>query len=183
MHIKSLALVAAAVLTAGAAQAADLNKPAKVAVDYVKVCDAYGAGFFYIPGSDTCLKISGSVWEQIESGTGTSGYNYYPGTPRATGTSFGTVVRAYVDLDARTKTEYGLLRSYTDFNVRYTSSGSNSAKTTIELDHALIQLGGLTAGRGDTNYEFFVTNINDWNFGESKTKSTSSLTRSRSATA
>jgi hypothetical protein len=34
-------------------------------VEYVRVCDAYGAGFFYIPGTETCLQISGYVWYQI----------------------------------------------------------------------------------------------------------------------
>jgi hypothetical protein len=38
--------------------AADLPVKAK-AVEYVKICTAYGAGFFYIPGSDTCIKIGG----------------------------------------------------------------------------------------------------------------------------
>jgi len=169
MHIKSLALVAAAVLTAGAAQAADLNKPAKVAVDYVKVCDAYGAGFFYIPGSDTCLKISGSVWLQVESGSTNTNGGFYSSAPRpAPAASFADWVRANVNLDARTNTEYGLLHSVIDFTVRYQDGGgSNANTTTIELDHALVQLGCLTAGRGDTFYEFSVTNINDWNFGES----------------
>ena len=27
----------------------------------VKVCDKYGPGFVYIPGTETCVKISGSV--------------------------------------------------------------------------------------------------------------------------
>jgi hypothetical protein len=27
-------------------------------VDYVRVCDAYGAGFLYIPGTETCLDPS-----------------------------------------------------------------------------------------------------------------------------
>ena len=49
---------AAALATAASAQAADL--PVKAApVEYVKVCSLYGAGFFYIPGTDTCLKIGG----------------------------------------------------------------------------------------------------------------------------
>jgi hypothetical protein len=35
---------------AGTAQAADLA--VAESVEYVKVCDAYGAGYFYAPGSD-----------------------------------------------------------------------------------------------------------------------------------
>ncbi|MDB5595901.1 MAG: hypothetical protein JWM36_2862 [Hyphomicrobiales bacterium] len=59
---KSLLLGSAAafVATAGA-QAADLPMRKAAPVEYVKVCDAYGAGFFYIPGTDTCIKIGGRV--------------------------------------------------------------------------------------------------------------------------
>ena len=57
--MKGLLLGAAAgLVTVASAQAADL--PVKAApVEYVRVCSLYGAGFFYIPGTDTCLKIGG----------------------------------------------------------------------------------------------------------------------------
>ncbi len=59
MKMKSVLLGSAAVLAAIAgAQAADLPVKAK-AVEYVKVCSLYGAGFYYIPGTDTCIKIGG----------------------------------------------------------------------------------------------------------------------------
>ena len=169
MHIKSLAIVAAAVMTAGAAQAADLNKPAKVAVDYVKVCDAYGAGFFYIPGSDTCLKISGLVRAQFETGGTTKGSDigvYQSGLLNGASTrgssTFWTGARADVNFDARTNTQYGLLRSFIDFHPDFGSSGANSARTTVELDSAFVQFGGLTAGRAETNYAFlFNSNIDN----------------------
>ncbi|HEX2654381.1 MAG TPA: porin, partial [Xanthobacteraceae bacterium] len=59
--VKSLLLGSAAGLVAVAgAQAADL--PVKAApVQYVKICSLYGAGFYYIPGTDTCIKIGGYV--------------------------------------------------------------------------------------------------------------------------
>jgi hypothetical protein len=28
-------------------------------VQYVKICSLYGDGFYYIPGTDTCLKLGG----------------------------------------------------------------------------------------------------------------------------
>src|ERR1700741_1533935 len=57
--VKSLLLGGAAGLVAAAgAQAADLPVKAKP-VEYVKVCSLYGEGFFYIPGTDTCIKIGG----------------------------------------------------------------------------------------------------------------------------
>jgi hypothetical protein len=40
------------------------------AVEYVKICSLYGAGFFYIPGTDTCLNpYSGEVRTQTQYGT------------------------------------------------------------------------------------------------------------------
>src|ERR1700735_1552867 len=57
--VKSLILGSTAGLLAmGGAQAADLPVKAK-AVEYVKICSLYGAGFYYIPGTDTCIKIGG----------------------------------------------------------------------------------------------------------------------------
>src|ERR1700710_728640 len=57
--IKSLILGSAAGLAAlSGAQAADLPVKAK-AVEYVRICSLYGAGFFYIPGTDTCIKLGG----------------------------------------------------------------------------------------------------------------------------
>src|SRR5215217_6380479 len=60
--VKSLLLGSAAALVAGAgAQAADLPARKAAPVEYVRVCDAYGAGFFFIPGTDTCIKVGGRV--------------------------------------------------------------------------------------------------------------------------
>src|SRR6201993_2351828 len=59
--VKSLLLGSAAGLIAvGGAQAADLPVKAK-AVEYVKICSLYGAGFYYMPGTDTCIKFGGYV--------------------------------------------------------------------------------------------------------------------------
>ena len=71
MKLKSLLFGSAAVIAAGTgAQAADL--PTVEPVEYVRICDAFGTGFYYIPGTDTCLKISGYVrvdamglWRQL----------------------------------------------------------------------------------------------------------------------
>src|SRR5262249_19449400 len=71
--VKSLLLGSAAGIVAVAgAQAADLPVKAKP-VEYVKVCSLYGAGFFYIPGTDTCIKLGGAVRVQAEFNTGAGG--------------------------------------------------------------------------------------------------------------
>src|SRR5437870_2489888 len=49
---------AAGLMALSGAQAADLPVKAK-AVEYVRICSLYGAGFFYIPGTDTCIKLGG----------------------------------------------------------------------------------------------------------------------------
>ena len=51
---------AAVVLASNASQAADLAIAVEP-IDYVKICDAFGVGYWYIPGTDTCLKIGGYV--------------------------------------------------------------------------------------------------------------------------
>src|ERR1700730_15200283 len=57
--VKSIILGSAAGLLAmSGAQAADLPVKAK-AVEYVSICSLYGACFFYIPGTDTCIKLGG----------------------------------------------------------------------------------------------------------------------------
>ena len=50
------------------AQAADLPVKAK-AVEYVKVCSLYGAGFYYIPGTDTCIKLGGYLRVEVDANT------------------------------------------------------------------------------------------------------------------
>ena len=65
---------AAGLLTVASAQAADLPVKAKP-VEYVKVCSLYGAGFFYVPGTDTCLKIGGISVRITASATASVAYS------------------------------------------------------------------------------------------------------------
>jgi len=157
MNFKSALIAAAAVVgVAGAAQAADLAKKAPAAANYVKVCDAYGAGFFYIPGSETCLKIGGYVRADVYAfstsrewaGIGTSG---------ATGRdkhAINTLAKAQLQFDARTATEMGLLRSYVEVNIaNYSASNGNVLP---ELAKGFVQFGGLTAGRAQSFFDFWT---------------------------
>src|SRR5215211_596153 len=58
--VKSLLLGSAAGLFAVAgAQAADLPVRKAAPVDYVRVCSTYGTGYFFLPGTDTCMRVSG----------------------------------------------------------------------------------------------------------------------------
>lgn len=65
MNIKSLLLGSAALAAVTGARAADAVTVAEPEpAEYVKICDVYGAGYFYIPGTETCLRIGGYVrWD------------------------------------------------------------------------------------------------------------------------
>src|SRR3982750_653096 len=70
--VKSLLLISAAgAVAASGAQAADLPVKAKP-VEYVKVCSLYGAGFYYIPGTDICMKVGGYIRWQETANPGSS---------------------------------------------------------------------------------------------------------------
>ena len=47
------------VAATGAQAANGLEKSSPV--QYVKICSLHGDGFYYIPGTDTCLKMGGYV--------------------------------------------------------------------------------------------------------------------------
>ena len=118
--VKSLLLGAAAGIVAVAgAQAADLPVKAKP-VEYVKICTLYGAGFYYVPGTDTCIKFGGYVRVQIDldagsgvvDGRGTGSQADQARFTRDLTNDINYRNRMAFDVDARTQTDYGTLRSY-----------------------------------------------------------------------
>src|SRR5215208_5192035 len=137
--VKSLLLGSAAGFAAVAgAQAADLPMrkvaPVAAAVDYVRVCSTYGAGFFYIPGSsDTCIRIGGRV--RVDA-------RYVEPFTRADN-AVQLFARGRIQTDVRTATSYGLLRTFVRFEMSQLGAGPVSAN----LAQAFIQFGGLTAGK------------------------------------
>ena len=58
MNLKRLLIGSAAALTVtSTTQAADAIVAAQPEpVEYVRICDGYGAGYFFIPDTETCLK-------------------------------------------------------------------------------------------------------------------------------
>jgi hypothetical protein len=170
--VKSLLLGSAAGLVAVAgAQAADLPVKAKP-VEYVKVCSLYGAGFWYVPGTDTCLKIGSFVRVQTSWNTdgsdvpiGAAGGQAGGRETRTDTSNFGFRVRSGVSVDLRTQTEYGTLRSYMDIGAQWSTGASNTAGNnsatavstvsgalnggadTLWVDRGFIQFAGFTAGR------------------------------------
>lgn len=167
--VKSLLLGSAATLVAAAgAQAADLPMKAK-AVEYVKVCSLYGAGFYYIPGTDTCIKIGGYVRaEYVFNGAGSGANVYLTGTDGyyndATTRKYNWYSRYVGTVDVRSQTEYGTLRSYARVGAQYNTGGQGSGDTEsmartgdghLYFDRAFIQFAGLTFGKINSLMEFW----------------------------
>ncbi|MBF9233493.1 porin [Microvirga alba] len=140
--VKSLMLGSVAGLAAVAgAQAADLPAKKAAPVEYVRVCSTYGAGFFYIPGTETCLRVGGRVRA-----------DYVYGEPRLRAQdAVGFRASGRIQTDARTATAYGLLRTFVRFDIIRSSgrpfNGTNGTiSSSPNVAEAFIQFGGLTVG-------------------------------------
>jgi hypothetical protein len=169
--VKSLLLGSAAGLCAVAgAQAADLPMRKSAPVEYVRVCTAYGAGFFYIPGTDTCIRVGGRA--RFE-------YQYTSQNAKNASTS-GFRGLGRLNLDARTQTPYGTLRAFVRFEIAsrtggYLTSGSQQRNANafnalgqdqfgnnqkyVDVDKAFVQFMGFTAGRAASFFDFYAHDV------------------------
>jgi len=145
MNIKSLLLGSAAALAVvSGAQAADAVVAAEPEpLEYVRICDAYGAGYFFIPGTETCLKVGGMVRTEGKW------YNAYNPADR-----YGTLwhTRAQLSVDTASDTEYGPLKTNTIYRFDWQEGGS----TTTKLLFANISLAGFTIGKLDSQYNLYM---------------------------
>lgn len=169
MKLKSLLFGSAAVLAAGSgALAADL--PMVEPVNYVRICDAFGAKFYYIPGTDTCLRVGGYVRVQ-------SGYVFGDDLDLARRYNdaahdvnrYTTQARGHILLDARTQADIGLVRAYVALQMtvggRNTTAdgaraaGVDSYGTSAGLAAAYVQVsndwGTYTAGFTGSFFDFY----------------------------
>ncbi|AAK86828.1 membrane protein [Agrobacterium tumefaciens] len=157
MNIKSLLIGSAAALAAvSGAHAADAIVAAEPEpLEYVRVCDAFGTGFFYIPGTETCLKFGGYVRFQTDFGRDKSGVS-----------DWDSFTRAQFEVDTRTDTELGALRGF--IGLRGNADNGSSSSSSVFVDQAFIELGGLKVGK-------FYSWWDDGLSGESDVLSTNAL--------
>jgi hypothetical protein len=174
---------AASLLALGGAQAADLPVKAK-AVEYVKICSLYGAGFYYIPGTDTCIKLGGYLRAEIAGNTN----SVYTGNTSGVAGAKNRLSNAYtwrsredLTIDTRTATEYGVVRTFFDATFTWTSGGytgngtlpgstaydgNNAAGTgsgqvaggALGVYYAFIQFAGFTMGKAISQFSAPWTN-------------------------
>ncbi|SEH99863.1 porin [Tardiphaga sp. OK245] len=147
---------AAALLAAGTAQAADLPVKAK-AVEYVKICSIYGAGFYYIPGTDTCIKIGGAIRLDTTFNGGPYDAPFWQGGAGGnnlwTKDNFLTRERINITTDTRTASEYGVVRTYANMQLDFTQNRDSIAGGFTEVDFAFIQFAGFTFGKAVSNFD------------------------------
>ena len=166
MNIKSLLLGSAAAMVAvSGAQAADAVVVEPEPVEYVRVCDAYGSGFFYIPGTETCIRFSGFVRSSYDKiyfdgdhdgnivrvpGGGdpfnpAAAVNAVPNNFDLNYTLWGQ--RARLNVDTRNETDWGTLRA-----IYRLEAGQSNVDVDVDMDVALISLAGFRAGFAGANY-------------------------------
>jgi hypothetical protein len=170
MNIKSLLLGSAAALIAvSGARAADAVTVAEPEpAEYVKICDVYGAGYFYIPGTETCLRIGGYI--RYDAGFGDVGtFDGAKDIDRQDGGDNKTW-RKNTRFNLKTwtgqETELGTLKTYTETRFNFGNGvGVNGAGDAVDnpavnksvtLNFAWIQLGGLRVGKDETPYDQFI---------------------------
>ena len=161
MNIKSLLLGSAAALVAvSGARAADAVVIAEPEpMEYVRVCDVYGAGFYYIPGTETCIKIGGMVRYEI----GAAEFLAEDGWTKD--------ALARLNFDARSETEYGTFRRFIEIehSIGRGGWGDTNRGNGVQgepgfwnglkdeggtaLRHAYFELGGLLVGHTDTLFD------------------------------
>jgi len=137
------------------AQAADLPVKARVAAQYVKICSLYGKRFYYIPGTDTCVRLGGYVradYHYNARGGGTPAYEGANGRQTLTDTSpYATRHRAIIIVDARSQSAYGTVRSLIQMGFS-NENQQGSSSPSIYFARAFIQFAGFTFGRGVSPY-------------------------------
>lgn len=193
---RGLLLGAGAVIFATAgAQAADLPIKAK-AVEYVRVCSLYGAGFYYIPGTDTCVKLGGYIRAEVGVETNSNYGGAYSGAGGANNrlsNDYQWRSRFDFNVDTRTATEYGVVRTYADVVMTwssgsYTGAGNGATQYstgaansnnltsvnglsndgisggTLGVYYAFIQFAGFTMGKAVSTFDAPWTNYPGNNF-------------------
>jgi hypothetical protein len=156
--VKSLLLGSAAGLVAvTAGQAADLPVKAKP-VEYVKVCTLYGAGFYYMPGTDICLKIGGYARAETtyhSNGNFAAGPTGNGFIANRTTNEWVMRARAYITADAREQTAWGTARAYVAVGVATSDTGATITPSILGFNRAFIQWAGITAGVTQSFYDFY----------------------------
>jgi hypothetical protein len=160
---------AAGLIAVGGAQAADLPVKAK-AVEYVRICSLYGAGFFYIPGTDTCIKIGGYLRADVTFNGGAHGapaWNGDLGQQNRYRDYFLGRSRMALSVDTRTATEYGVVRTFGQGDFQFQNFGTTNPGSAQQTGATLNSAFLSTAGGGYVAVEYLFIQFAGFTFGKS----------------
>src|SRR5712664_3712194 len=162
---------AAGLLAMSGAHAADLPVKAK-AVEYVRVCTLYGAGFFFIPGTDTCIKLGGYLRADVTFNGGIHGQPAWSGDlgqQNRYRDYFAARSRMALTVDTRTATEYGVVRTFGQADFQFSTLGNNTLNPTSVNQTSPV--GGVnlldTPGGGYVAVEYVFIQFAGFTFGKS----------------
>jgi len=178
-YLLGLAVASVAAPGAHAADAVVVAEPEPM--EYMRVCDAYGVGFYYIPGTETCLKLSGYIRTDI--GAEAFGMNVidkrdfleeepWLGEPADfLNNTYNVRTRFQFRADARAETELGTVRGYAAINFDwrteeiggeefwyyyYNGNGFSTVADDWSMEHAYIELAGFRVGMTDSLFSTFT---------------------------
>ncbi len=182
-RIFGVALLVSPLFAASSVRSAErFALPSATPITYAWSCDAYGAGYFTVPGSDLCLRIGGMVLSELDlRHVPLNAFTPNPGTavgavrrgpaPSTVGGGFG----AGVTLDAWLPTEAGPVRGFVSatsvFGAGLLSPNAagvyspqadlggydpNAWRNFTRLDQAWLQFAGWTAGRAQSIFDFYA---------------------------
>lgn len=162
-------------------------------IGYAGVCDSYGNGFFYLPGTETCFKIGGLIYGEVQvaapnysvngqtfEGNGTPANGGYVPTRSQYATAgqrnaVGYLNLGRLELDARKETPYGVVRVFVRGDTLFGSRDSGlasgipgsvyapSIRDTTVLNKAFLQFNGLTAGFAQSMFDFYA-DADNWGY-------------------
>ncbi|RCL01672.1 MAG: hypothetical protein JSC085_000563 [Candidatus Tokpelaia sp. JSC085] len=117
----------------------------------VHSCDSYGAGYFYIPGTGTCMRITGSVRSEINGGK-----NVYADKrdERARDTYIG-MTRATLRSYSASETDFGLLHTFLELRSDWIR-GAEEGGVGGQLRYAYTELGGLHLGLDESIFHHWT---------------------------
>jgi len=120
----------------------------------VKICSLYGVGFYYIPGTDMCIKIGGYVRFEAAYNVNGSSTRVTSGDVNNRSTNdLWYRVRGYITADARNQTEYGTVRGYIALGI--STDTTADPPQTFNANRAFIQWAGFTFGRAQSFFDFY----------------------------
>jgi hypothetical protein len=163
--LKSILLGSAASLIAtAAAQAADLPVKKAAAVQYVKVCTAYGSGFYELPGTDICIRHFGSMKFNFgiqDERTSFNGEDFDVEAGASNTTGWQWTIRP--GWDFRSPTEFGTLRTVVQMRVDHRNGvfeNDNPALTGAQRVNNMIHRGyiewaGFILGKAGSQFPYW----------------------------